>query len=384
MDLGKNIVANGVEAGSDELSLTIDLKQDFGLSSSGATHIIASTGGNKPLGQSGAVLGLNVYSKAGLKLEGCGSSPFTAVAEPKESGLGCRYTVSADGILTVFLKLAGPGRPSSSGKSTLLCSTMEKGIGGTDAALNVNCYTTDLTKLDVSRLGGASSFAVDATDLARIVVDVPLEGPSGSLQHPIRPITVRGAATDLKLTGKVTWSNAGTAATASDLATELPGSDGTIFFCAASTQASPILRLYFDGTALGTLDRPQATHLTVARVVDSKAAAKALQGFGVTEFHLTVLRPVEAFCRTAVVRATRQYFTSLSEDDVNNVSVKAARVAIRPLVDALCTGAKVPTPDLETNQELKTLLRDTLAGLVTSRGTGVDKRPRPDGDESSQ
>ena len=44
-----------------KLVLEIDLTQDFGLSASGKTVMIASTKGNKPIGDTGAILGLNLY-----------------------------------------------------------------------------------------------------------------------------------------------------------------------------------------------------------------------------------------------------------------------------------------------------------------------------------
>ena len=42
------------------LTLTIDLDASFGRSASGKSTIVASTGGNKPLGE-GTFIGLNVY-----------------------------------------------------------------------------------------------------------------------------------------------------------------------------------------------------------------------------------------------------------------------------------------------------------------------------------
>jgi hypothetical protein len=50
----------------DKLTITVDLSQDFGKSSSGKSIIIASTEGNKPIdykdGQ--CMIGLNIYRKA--------------------------------------------------------------------------------------------------------------------------------------------------------------------------------------------------------------------------------------------------------------------------------------------------------------------------------
>lgn len=56
-DLGKNI--KSVREG-DILTLTIDLSKSFGRSASGKSVIVATTGGNQPLGD-GTFIGLNVY-----------------------------------------------------------------------------------------------------------------------------------------------------------------------------------------------------------------------------------------------------------------------------------------------------------------------------------
>ena len=45
----------------DILTITVDLAKDHGPSKSGKTIIIASTQGNKPIGTTGAVIGLNIY-----------------------------------------------------------------------------------------------------------------------------------------------------------------------------------------------------------------------------------------------------------------------------------------------------------------------------------
>jgi len=45
------------------LTITVDLKEDHGPSKSGKTIIIASSQGNKPVQQTGAIVGLNIYRK---------------------------------------------------------------------------------------------------------------------------------------------------------------------------------------------------------------------------------------------------------------------------------------------------------------------------------
>ena len=47
----------------DKLTITVDLAKDFGPSNSGKTIIIATSSGNKPIEDTGAVIGLNIYRK---------------------------------------------------------------------------------------------------------------------------------------------------------------------------------------------------------------------------------------------------------------------------------------------------------------------------------
>ena len=52
-----------VSVEGNTLTITVDLTQEFGPSSSGKTVIIASTEGNYPLPGRSEVVGLNVYRK---------------------------------------------------------------------------------------------------------------------------------------------------------------------------------------------------------------------------------------------------------------------------------------------------------------------------------
>lgn len=62
-EVGQNI-ALSVSKDGTTLTITIDLTQDFGPSSSGRTNIIASTKGNAEIpGKPGFKLGLNLFRK---------------------------------------------------------------------------------------------------------------------------------------------------------------------------------------------------------------------------------------------------------------------------------------------------------------------------------
>lgn len=60
VELGQNI--SGSISGN-VLTLTIDLSKRLGPSKSGKTMLIATTGSAKPVGASGAVAGINIYTK---------------------------------------------------------------------------------------------------------------------------------------------------------------------------------------------------------------------------------------------------------------------------------------------------------------------------------
>lgn len=57
-NLGRNVKVKRV---GNVLTLTIDLDKNFGPSASGKSIIVASTGGNKPIGDTGIFLGVNAY-----------------------------------------------------------------------------------------------------------------------------------------------------------------------------------------------------------------------------------------------------------------------------------------------------------------------------------
>lgn len=62
--IGQNI---SIEVKGDKAILTIDLSHRGGLSSSGKSVIVASTGGNVPIPGTNVILGLNAYIKANGK-----------------------------------------------------------------------------------------------------------------------------------------------------------------------------------------------------------------------------------------------------------------------------------------------------------------------------
>lgn len=52
-----------LKVNGDTLTITVDLSKDHGPSKSGKTIIIATSSGNKPIEDTDAVIGLNIYRK---------------------------------------------------------------------------------------------------------------------------------------------------------------------------------------------------------------------------------------------------------------------------------------------------------------------------------
>lgn len=52
-----------MKVSGDTLTITVDLSKEQGRSASGKTMIIATTSGNKPIEDTGATIGLNIYKK---------------------------------------------------------------------------------------------------------------------------------------------------------------------------------------------------------------------------------------------------------------------------------------------------------------------------------
>ena len=52
-----------LKVNGDILTIIVDLSKEQGRSASGKTMIIATTSGNKPIEDTGATIGLNIYKK---------------------------------------------------------------------------------------------------------------------------------------------------------------------------------------------------------------------------------------------------------------------------------------------------------------------------------
>src|SRR5262245_46348728 len=111
MEIGRNILLSS-SSKPHELILTINL-ETIGPSSTGDNHLIATSGGPKPLGGSGATMTFNLFTKQ----PGVVKLPPTLL--PVSCGEKVSYFIQG-GKMQVFLDLS-TCRPSSSGKNMVLC-----------------------------------------------------------------------------------------------------------------------------------------------------------------------------------------------------------------------------------------------------------------------
>ncbi|KAG5474606.1 hypothetical protein LSCM4_03779 [Leishmania orientalis] len=156
------------------LFLYCDLSKHCGESSSGKSVLISSSCGNKPLGKSGAFLGLNIFAKSLEKRE-LSSKATEALRSPSftDVGEGCQWRIEEDdATLCIRIDFATvTKRLGASGKSMLLATTGgNKPIAGTGLMCGLNCYypvgkTFDASQLavgntaeDVLQVGQAHSF----------------------------------------------------------------------------------------------------------------------------------------------------------------------------------------------------------------------------------
>jgi hypothetical protein len=141
---------------SNRVSLFCDLAQSHGVSSSGKTITIASSGGNKPLGTSHANLGLNVFCKS-LDSINLSSQSIGALANLTEVAPGLEWQV-VDNQLHFLLDFdKSQPRTAKSEKSTLLLTSSGfKKVGTTGISVNLNCYTKAGVAFDPE---GLKSFA---------------------------------------------------------------------------------------------------------------------------------------------------------------------------------------------------------------------------------
>jgi hypothetical protein len=370
MEIGRNLL---LTRDGDELVLTIDLTVSLGPSSSGVTELIATTGGNKPLGQTGAVLGFNFYVKAGS-----GPLKATPTEKPEDCGLNTTYSVSADGkTMEVRLAITKTGRLSSSGKSTLLASSSARAVAGTSATLNVNCFATNPEMVDINKVTEAADFTFEVAEKPYVVMSAELKGASGKITRRLTPIA--GSADGLKAAATLEWSKFSPAAPAVSFVA-VPGASNLEYRWVSGTK----LQLRFDGSARGGTEGCAPSQLLVAGTAkDKNAASAALSPQGAT-VNLTVAvlraRPsaeddTQEDLKRVLREAVEAFIRSSSEEALRSTSVKAVKAHVAPLVtaEAAKRGVKV---DL-SSEVMRLHLRECVVAALGEKGTV--KRER-DGD----
>eukprot|EP00759_Apiculatamorpha_spiralis_P050144 PhF_6_TR4503/c0_g1_i3/m.6256 len=149
--------------GPTTITFLIDITNNLGPSSSGKTFLIATTSGNKPLGATNAILGLNCF----VKPKGSGAPNMKAVvngvADAFSKGLRDLKGVTleydkATTQLKVSIDLSHKVGPSKSGTTEMVATTSGNlQFGKSGMALGVNCYTKTGVEVDVSQIDSVSS-----------------------------------------------------------------------------------------------------------------------------------------------------------------------------------------------------------------------------------
>lgn len=155
------------------LYMYCDLSKDFGPSSSGKTIVISSSCGNKPLGKSNIVLGLNLFAKS-LEKRNLSAARTLVKQDFEEVGAGLGWRVESDGT-TLCIRIdftQVKEKPASSGKSHILASTSGiKPVGQTGISCGLNCYRPDGTTMDVSLISAGVCEQVIQRGEARALAD---------------------------------------------------------------------------------------------------------------------------------------------------------------------------------------------------------------------
>lgn len=162
------------------LFILSDLSKDFGVSSTGKSTIIATTSGGKPLGRSGASLGINLFVK---DLQKRNLTPAAIAGlrrdEFQECGESCQWRMEADGVtLCVRIDFAtAKERDASSGKTVLLATSSGfKPVGKTGVSFSLNCYRPKDAVFDPAKI-------TEAAEVAIAPGDAPVEVDGGYTIH---------------------------------------------------------------------------------------------------------------------------------------------------------------------------------------------------------
>ncbi|EAN85360.1 hypothetical protein C3747_10g241 [Trypanosoma cruzi] len=134
---GKNIL---VALEESNLYIYCDLSQDLGRTSSGKNILIATTGGNKPLGATNAFLGLNVFCNIteGPKLT---DETTSKLSEVEIMGYYCMWQVKGHTLCMMIDFENAWEKLATTGNSVVLASSGgNKAVGKTGILCGLNCH----------------------------------------------------------------------------------------------------------------------------------------------------------------------------------------------------------------------------------------------------
>ncbi|RNF11603.1 hypothetical protein TraAM80_00795 [Trypanosoma rangeli] len=206
-------------AGSKNLSVAVegsklfiysDLSQDFGVSSSGKSLIIASSSGNKPLGATNAFLGLNLYCKSAEKRM-LTKDATSELHEMTAMGNYCEWRIEGQ-TLCIMIDFNNVGdKVATTGKSVLLASSGgNKAVGKTGIMCGLNCYVplgkefcieklSTVVERSTVAVGDAvnvgDGFVVEVESRTQVTVHCESEKPKAGVVIAMPPFTLNGEVT---------------------------------------------------------------------------------------------------------------------------------------------------------------------------------------------
>eukprot|EP01062_Namystynia_karyoxenos_P016284 TRINITY_DN1593_c5_g1_i1.p1 TRINITY_DN1593_c5_g1~~TRINITY_DN1593_c5_g1_i1.p1 ORF type:complete len:424 (+),score=184.65 TRINITY_DN1593_c5_g1_i1:82-1272(+) len=172
----KNIMM-GFEQGGKYLYLTVDASQNLGPSSTGKTTTVASTCGNRQIGQTNVFIGFNAFAK--------GDKPFD------ESDLDCMVTDAGKNLqwsregsnVTLKIDLTTEGEQKEGSKNRMLATTSgNKKLGTTGIMFGLNVYHKIEDAVNLAGIPDSSSVVNGPWHCHGMVVTLGEEGKKAVAQ----------------------------------------------------------------------------------------------------------------------------------------------------------------------------------------------------------
>eukprot|EP00756_Hemistasia_phaeocysticola_P002553 Hpha_TRINITY_DN11746_c0_g4::TRINITY_DN11746_c0_g4_i1::g.31960::m.31960 len=194
--------SKGLKVGleGNDFFMSLDLSKDFGESSTGKTTLIASSSGNKRIGNTNLTLGLNAFCKA---------KPDLGKVVAPDNMRNLEASVKGN-VITFRADLANEAGTTSKGDPLVATTSGNKGIGKSGIAVGINL----MRKGELNRDGMAELMDKDCVRWKRGDVEVWMEDSVVHLKFPVNLDTKAsddgkfrlGGVQDLKIKGGINLS----------------------------------------------------------------------------------------------------------------------------------------------------------------------------------